>query len=411
VQAARGTAIQAGLYPNPSGGYQVDQAGTANSAGLQGGFLEQTIVTAGKLGLARASALVEVQNAELALRRAQIDVYTQVRAGWFGVLVAQENIKIARAMARFTDEVYRIQIELVKSEQAAAYEPLQLRVLALQARGNLVQAHNRHVAAWKQLAAALGLPGLPPTQLAGRVESAFPVYRYEQVLAHVLGAHTDILTGQNDLVRARIDLQRARVTPVPDVTLRGVVQRDNTTPPFGTVVSVQLGVPVPVWDRNQGGIQRAEAFLHRASQQVQRAQNDLTARLADAYARYETSRTLVDYYRQNILPDQVRTYRGVYQRHQQDPNRVSFGDIIVAQQTLAATVSTYVGTLGDFWSAVVDVAALLQTDSLYPFAQTEDAVVPYVDRLLCPQDFPSGAGPLLRPDFHWPLAAPAAHGP
>ncbi|HXG10088.1 MAG TPA: TolC family protein [Gemmataceae bacterium] len=371
VAAAHGAAVQAGLYPNPVAGYQADQVGTADTAGLQGGFLEQTIVTAGKLTLARAAAWLEVRNAEVALRRARIDVFTQVRAAYFAVLVAQENVRIARAMSRLTDEVYRIQVELVRSAQAAPYEPLQLRVLALQARANLVQAQNRYLAAWRQLAAALGLPGMPPTELAGRPDAALPMYHYDEVLARVLGTHTDVLTAQNDVLRARIDLRRAQIVPVPDVMVRGLVQRDHTTPPFPTVVSVQVGVPIPVWDRNQGNIQRAEAQLFRAEQQVQRARNELTARLAEAFARYQSSRTLLDYYRHHILPDQVRTYRGVYQRHQQDPDRVTFGDIIVAQQTLAATIIAYLGALGDFWAAVVDVAALLQTDDLFLAADPE----------------------------------------
>src|SRR5262249_5152735 len=151
----------------------------------------------------------------------------------------------------------------------------------------------------------------------------------------------------------------------------GLLQRDHTTPPFPTVLSVQMTVPVPVWDRNQGGIQRAEALLFRATQQGQRARNDLTGRLAEAFARYDSNRILLDYYRKNILPDQVQTYRGTYQRHQQDPLRVGFGDIIVAQQTLASTVTTYVAALGDFWAAVVDVAALLQTDDVFQLAQPE----------------------------------------
>jgi cobalt-zinc-cadmium efflux system outer membrane protein len=303
-------------------------------------------------------------------------------------------------MSRLTDEVYRIQVEYVRIEQAAAYEPLQLRVLAMQARSNLVQARNRYLAAWKQLTAALGLPGMPPVELAGPPGGTLPVYRYDQALARTLGAHTDILTAENDVLQARIDLRRAQITPIPDVTVRGLLQRDHTTPPFGTVVSVQLGVPVPVWDRNQGNVQRAEALLFRATQTAQRARYDLTSRLAEAFARYESNRKLLDYYRNHILPDQVQTYRGIYQRHQQDPTRVVFGDIIVAQQTLASTVNTYLVTLGDFWNAVVDVAALLQTDDLFP--------------LTAPECFPDGGpGPaplpppgLFRPDPTWPPAAP-----
>src|SRR5262245_25160004 len=55
VEASRAKALQAGLYPNPRAGYQADQIGIAGTAGeLQGAFVQQEIVTAGKLRLGRA---------------------------------------------------------------------------------------------------------------------------------------------------------------------------------------------------------------------------------------------------------------------------------------------------------------------------------------------------------------------
>ena len=69
VDAARGAMIQAGAYPNPHLGYECDNINTGRTAGYQGGNISQTIVTGGKLRLARAAAEVDVENAELALRR------------------------------------------------------------------------------------------------------------------------------------------------------------------------------------------------------------------------------------------------------------------------------------------------------------------------------------------------------
>src|SRR5205807_1270644 len=104
VEAARGAALQAGAYPNPNFGYQWDTAGTGATAGYQGAFVEQTIKTGGKLKLAQAAALMDLLNAQLALRRAQTDLTAQVRAGYFAVLVAQETIQVTGALARLTDE-------------------------------------------------------------------------------------------------------------------------------------------------------------------------------------------------------------------------------------------------------------------------------------------------------------------
>jgi cobalt-zinc-cadmium efflux system outer membrane protein len=66
VDASRGKALQAGLYPNPTIGYVGEQIGIAGTAGeLQGAFVQQTIVTAGKLRLSRAKYNQEAYEAEI----------------------------------------------------------------------------------------------------------------------------------------------------------------------------------------------------------------------------------------------------------------------------------------------------------------------------------------------------------
>ena len=94
VQAARGAAIQAGAYPNPSVAFQEDNVNTGGTAGYQGVGISQTIPTGGKLALARRAANVDVQNAELTLRRTRNELVTQVRSNYYAVLVARERIKV-----------------------------------------------------------------------------------------------------------------------------------------------------------------------------------------------------------------------------------------------------------------------------------------------------------------------------
>ena len=64
-----GQAIQAGVYPNPVLGYEADTVGSAGTRNYEGVFGTQVVKTAGKLGLARSVANVNVMNAQLALRR------------------------------------------------------------------------------------------------------------------------------------------------------------------------------------------------------------------------------------------------------------------------------------------------------------------------------------------------------
>ena len=378
MDAARGAVIQAGAYPNPTIGFEGDSIGQGDpperraTAGQLGGFVSQTIKTKGKLGLARAAEEQNLRNAEFALRRAEFDLLAQVRAGYFAVLAAQENMRVALAFARFTEAIYRIQLGQLKAGQVASYEPLQFRALAVQARVALAQARHRHVGAWKQLAAVTGVPGLPPAPLAGRLDMPLPVYRYENVAARVLARHTDVLTARTTLERARYNLRLAQVTPCPDLDVRVMVQKDYTTAPFNVITGVQVGGPIPVWDANRGNILRAEAQLLRAAEEEHRVRDDLARQLADAFERYHLNHELLAPYRTTLLPDQVRVLNGLFERYlSQRPGatEVTFIDISTAQQNLATSVSAYLQALAEQWRAVVDIAALLQTEDLFQAGQ------------------------------------------
>jgi cobalt-zinc-cadmium efflux system outer membrane protein len=392
VEAARGAAIQAGAYPNPNLFWEADTVGTAG-AGYQGAGFDQVIKGANKIKLTKAAAVMDLRNAELALRKAESDLATQVRSSYFAVLVALENVKVSRALATFAENVYRVQVDLLSGGEASPYEPMQLRPLVLQARLNLLQATNQYQASWKQLAAALGLPGMPPTELAGRVDLPVPVFDHDAVLAHVLNSHTDVLTALNALQKARYLYELARVAPVPDVDVHVLVQKDYTTPPHLLVYSVAATVPVPLWDRNKGGIIQARNQLIQAGEQPQQMKLQLTSALADAFNRYVTARETVQIALQQIR-DQMRAYRGVYERRGQAPDDVSFGDVVAAQQTLAGYIAAYVIALGQQWTAVVDVANLLQTDDLFRLGRTEEVPpVPDLEHLPLPCGAPGGAQP------------------
>ncbi len=371
VEAAKGAAIQAGMYPNPTFSFENDtiQTGPAGYPGFQ---LEQSIKTGGKLKLTQAAALMDVLNARAALRRAQTDLSYAIRGNYFAVLVARENVRVNDALFRFSEEIYRYQVEQIRRGGfAATYEPLQLRPLMLAARLAVLQARNQYQASWRQLAASLGLPCMPPSELAGRVDMPVPLYDYNEVLHYITKNHTDVITAENNVRKAKYNLELARLVPLPDVYTRVLVQKDYSTPPNQIAASVQVGVPVPIWDQNKGGIRQAESLLAQAIVGPDQARNALTITLADAFNRYETGRMTVEVASQQMA-DQLRAYRALRARRNSDPTGVGFGDLVTAQQTLAGYIAGYITALGAQWQAVVDVANVLQTDDLFAFAHSQE---------------------------------------
>jgi outer membrane protein TolC len=103
VEAFQGQQVQVGLYPNPVIGYQAEEVGENGGAGQHGLFFRQEIVTSNKLGLNRAVAAHEVQQAEWDLRMQRQRILNDVRSRAYDVLAAQRTMEIADGLA----EVFR----------------------------------------------------------------------------------------------------------------------------------------------------------------------------------------------------------------------------------------------------------------------------------------------------------------
>ena len=364
VEAARGVLKQTVTYPNPTIGYETNPNNNNTGSATLGFFIDQVIKTGGKLTIAGAAAKMNVLNAELALKRARSNLATTIRGDYYTLLVAKETVRVNKGLAHFTDEIFRLQADLLGGGFAASHEPAALRSQAFIVRLAHKNAIANYIYAWKQLVADMGLKQLPLSQVEGEVDRLIPYYDYDEVLAHVLHNHTDILTAVNTLKGSEYALKLARVTPIPDVEVRGDIFKEHMIQPFQNYYILSVSIPFPIWDQNIGNIRAAAAAQVRAAEGPHAAEANLTTNLATAYATYMNNLYSMEYYRRNILPDQVRYYRGVFERRRVDPG-AAFGDLVQAQQTLAADVTNYLGILNSLWTSVVNVADFLQTDNLY----------------------------------------------
>jgi cobalt-zinc-cadmium efflux system outer membrane protein len=382
VAIARGNLIQAGAYKNPTLSYIVAPSNNGSTGGVVGVGVDQSISTGGKLKLQIAAAQKDLENAELALAKARNDLATQVRNAYFGVLVAKEQVRVNKALARFTDDIYRLQIDMTINGFAAPYEPAALRGQAFAARLALEQAIATYIYNWRILAAVIGMRELPLSAIEGHVDRTIPYFDYDEVRAYVLSHHTDLITARNGIEKARYNLRLAQVTPAfPDVDVNFSLQKDTALPPFGTAAVVTVGVPLALWDRNKGNIIAAQGAYVQAEQEPRRLELALSNNLATQFEGYKTNLDALEYYRRYILPDQVRAFRGVYARRNLDPT-VAFADVIGAQQTLSASIATYLNILSQLWTSVVGVADLMQTDDLFQLAKPHPLpLLPELDNL------------------------------
>jgi cobalt-zinc-cadmium efflux system outer membrane protein len=327
-------------------------------------FVNWLVKLANKVPLAQMVAGFDYLNAMAEYRLAEINLVNQVRDRYFAVLVAREGGRINRSLVQLADEVYGLQLKQLAAGQAAGYEPLQLYSQAVQARNSLAAADATALAAWRQLAAALNQPTMPPAPLIGRVDAVPPDFDLDAIISSLPGRHTDLIQARNTLAQAEVNLTLQRRIPIPDLQTNSYYQYDTLAHAFQ--FGLQFGFAIPIADKNQGNIHAAQARIGQARENLVAVQNDLTGRIAEAYGRYSGARVAVSNFREGVLPNLVRAYRGIIRRYQVEPDKVGFNDIVVAQQNLSQALQSYLSSLDSQWRAAVDLATAGQLEELYP---------------------------------------------
>lgn len=362
VEDARGRAVQSGLYPNPTVGYNGEQIGTGRGSlgEQQGGFIDQTIVTAGKLRLNRAKFGQEVAQMEWEAVAQQYRVVNGVRSRYYQLLAMRQLIAVREEFVRIADDIVVTLEELVNVGQANRPDLLQGRIEARQARVGLENAKALYLAAWKQLAAFVGDPNLPAGPLQGDLGAGEPLPDFDTTLAHLLEASPELRIARAEVARNQFALKREQVEPIPNVQARVATGYNFEVDRLTTTVN--LGVRLPVFDKNQGNIRSAAAQLGRAEADVGRVELDLQRRLARTYARYQTTLAVVEMYAKGNLPDSreaFRLYKESFER-----KRATYPQLLIAQRNYFRIASDYVQALEELRRTEVEIRGLLLMDGL-----------------------------------------------
>jgi cobalt-zinc-cadmium efflux system outer membrane protein len=376
VEAARGRAQQAGLYPNPTVGYVGDRIGAAGTAGeMQGAFIDQTIITAGKLKFSRARYAQEVAQTGAQALAQHYRVLNGVRMRFYQVLALQRLPDVQADLLRVAEDAVTTTAESVNVGAANKADLLQARIEARQERVALENTRAEYLAAWRQLAAFVGNPCLPPARLQGDLEAPAAVPDYDTTLAHLLEASPELQAAHAQVAGNGFALKREQVEPIPNVQLQVSNGYDFET--RNDVTSVQVGVRLPLFDRNQGNIRAAQAQLAYAQANVRRVELSLRERLARAYARYRTALALAESYRKENLPDARQAYELYLDSFRN--RRAAWPQVLVAQRTYFAMSVDYVHALEQLHRAEVAILGLLLVDALDEPGPPSDAPAPRQD--------------------------------
>jgi len=368
IRAAKARHQQAGLYPNPTVGYSGDEIrGGSINGGKQGFFVEQTIVTGGKLARSKDVFAKEIQLAEIEAQEQKLRVENSVKSAFYRVLAAQELLDARRDVAKIEQDYATAQRHLFNTGQADESEVLEAEVEA-QRFGLFARIQETSLREeWRSLAALMGRPDLPLAVVSGDLEHNWPDLNEDQAVEAIATLSPAVRIADADAARAAATLARAKREPIPDLQLRGGLEYNNESlgsVPFATGWEgiAEVGVQLPIFNRNQGNVAGASASLDRANLEKQRVALTLRDRAAAAMDRYASAKLMALEYRAELLPRAKKAYTLMAEKYGQ--MLAANPHVLESQRKLFALHAEYIATLENVWTSGIALQGFLLTDGL-----------------------------------------------
>jgi outer membrane protein, heavy metal efflux system len=311
ISVAEAREITARLRPNPVvtfSGDHLDLLGTGYNSVNNGGpnefsnridfILERGGKRAARMDVAALGKSVAELGVEEAIRRLMFEV----ESAFVDVQLAKENLGLSQDNLRSLNGIVAVNTERVRTGDLAAVELGRSQVAAMQSQTAVRQAELQLRQARNRLRLLLGRPELlNDFDVAGAIRRDVRRIELEDIRARAFARRPDLLEARRVLARNQADMKLQLAQGKIDYTTGLEYRRQQAASGTGNSLGFFFSMPLPVFNRNQGEIARADREIAQAAAQIRALEARLNGEITSAWQQYSTSRGLLEDIEQRML--------------------------------------------------------------------------------------------------------------
>lgn len=252
----------------------------------------------------RAKSVLEAQYQDAV--RVQIDnLYT----AYVDVLAAREAIRFTDASIGGLKSLVKTTGELYRQQEKTRADVSQIQVQLDAAEIERIEAEEALRDATRTLAVLLNIPPEEAAgiELKGSLRETAPTPpRIEELVRVALNERPDVVAFRLGIHRAKAEVDLAEANRLSDVYVLYQPYTFEDNSPFGTKSShswaLGVTVPIPIYNRNQGNIQRARVTVNQTKVQLADIERQVIADVERAARQYDVTRVAVERIERALLP-------------------------------------------------------------------------------------------------------------
>jgi len=262
-----------------------------------------------------------------------------VQSAFIDLLLAKESLALARENLKAFESIVDVNTSRVRAGDLAKVELVRSQVAALQFRNAVRQAESKLRVASNRLQALMGRRLLSLNfDVAGELRRETSPVTVADVRTKALELRPDLLALTRDQARSQADLRLQIAQGKVDYTV-GTQFHHQFGNGHGNSMGFFFSAPLPVFNKNQGEIERARQEGLQIQAKIRALQNDISTEVENAYQQYATAKDLLESFEKDMLA-QARDVRETtlysYRR-----GEASFVELLDAQRAFNDTMQGY----------------------------------------------------------------------
>jgi len=351
IEHSKGQEITAKLFPNPVMSIGTLSSFTQGLTPASSGQLfiqaQQLFELAGKRGYRIESAGFGIQSTEASFEDAIRQLGFTVKDSYYRVQLAQRRSVLAEENRDRFSRILDINTIRFKKGYIAEVDLIRIRLQMVDFQSQVIQALQEAESARGDLRQLLRLSPRMTLELTTDLEFRRIDPEIGKLRIAAIDIRPDVRSKRFTYSQREADLRLAKAYRVPDITLgTGYAIQGAQGPDNPQQWALNLGLPLPLFNRNQGGIRQAEVAVQTAEADLNKSLNLVENEVEVAYRNLMQSRRLVEAYVGGVLDDARATFTIVERAYERGGATIL--DLLDAARTSRTIQQNYIEALFNY---------------------------------------------------------------
>ena len=363
--------IRAGLLPNPTLDFE------AGTGALTGSRAEnnQSVGVSQELFLAgKRQKRLDVAEQELEMYRWQIAdrerlLLGEVKTAFYDVILAEQRIVLSDSAIILNRQLLDVTKERLAAGDIPELEMNLVKVELARSEGARIEFERVLNRNQSKLWTVMGiLPGEYPSFTGSFAAETGLAKNLADLKQLAQGKRPDLKALAAEKNRGESDIILAKADGIPGITVGLALRRDTTAMEIGGIegrdtgytIGLKLSMPIPVFDRNQAGVQEAMAKKISGESRLTAATRNVEREVETAYAGLLNAEKVLSLYKSNIIPQLEENLKLTQEAYRL--GEVGVLAVIQEQKKFFEVNDGYLTALHDRWIALVALESAVASD-------------------------------------------------